>query len=192
MKKTLILFLLAASALCNSYSQGFSYSERNQSETLTISELTESNPYQGTFNTNPIPQGTDSILMIKHRYYYQGKPIKTVMEINKIMKPNREAFTKNQTAWAFQFMGAPFAVIGGALMGFGLATDDFDKKTKTKIILIGASGAVVGISLALVSDKLRRDAIKIYNRDLGKTSFYPEKELKIKLMANGIGVNYRF
>lgn len=192
MKKTLLLLMLAITALCNSYSQGYSYSESDKSQTLTISELTDSNLYQGTISINSIPQGTDSILVVKNRFYYQGKPLRTVMEINKIMKPNREAYTKHQTAWAVQFFAAPFAVIGGALIGFGLATDDFDKQTKTKVIIIGATSAAVGISLGFVADKLRRESIKIYNRDLGKTSFYPEKELKIKLMANGIGVNYRF
>lgn len=193
MKKTLILLVLVIPSLCNSYSQGYSYSESDKSQALTISELSQSNPYQETYNTESIPQGTDSILMKKSRYYYQGKPIKTVMEINRIMKPNREAFTKHQTAWLFQCMAAPCAVFGGFFIGGAIGKSiGSGEKVNMKMVGIGAGLVAVGIPLAIISDKMRRESIRIYNRDLGKTSLYPEKELKIKLMANGIGVNYRF
>jgi hypothetical protein len=205
--------MLAGLAICNSNSQGLTFTNRDDHKLSNISEPMNANLgfslsqqikpeisgsevidllYSRFGNQLPQAQGGDSIIIKKNRYYYQGRPLKSVPAISKVLKPDREAYTKNQTSWAVQIIAVPFAFIGGALIGFSLGSSTMVKETKTKLIIIGAGCVVVAIPLAMVSDKMRRDAIKIYNRNLNKTSFYPEKELRIELMGGGIGLNLRF
>jgi hypothetical protein len=190
MKKILFLFLLTILLSSHSNSQGLTCENRDNNQILSISKTTNLKLSQPLYGQVGVQQGNDSIVQIKYRYYYHGLRARNKV-LSGLMKTNREANVKFQNYVVLNIVSVPPVA---ASLFFYLYADmhDFDKKTKNTLYGLSAGCFVGSIVISGIAGSMMVKAINIYNRDLDKTSFNPKKEIKVQLMANGIGVNYRF
>lgn len=190
MKKILLLFLLTIFIFSSSNAQGLNFENRDNNLIPSISNTTNLNRSQHPYDLVDVQKGNDSIVQIKYRFYYHDHRVKH-KELSALMKTNREANVKFQNHVVMNIVSVP-PVVASFFLYIYADIPDFDKKTKTKIYGISAGCFVASLVLSGIAGNMKLKAINIYNRDLNKTSFNPKKELKVQLMANGIGVNYRF
>jgi len=191
MRKSLIILFLTVISVSRLTSQGLTWENRDNNQILQISETTNPDLTQSSFDLAGVQQESDSIFIKKSRYYYHGHPVRN-KEFFALMKTNREANVKFQGSFALRVVGA-FPTTGGSfLIGYSLGNGELDKESKNNLIWIGAGCWAVGFTFMAISGVMQKKAVEIYNQGLNKTSYYPKSEVRFGFVGNGIGMNYRF
>jgi len=191
MRKSLIILFLTVISVSRLTSQGLTWENRDNYQILQISATTNLTLTLPAFELAGVLQENDSILLIKSRYYYHGLRAKHKV-LSGLMKMNREANVKFQNNVILNIVSIPVFLISGFCGTYASGEKTLEKQSKNILYGISAGCFVAGLALESIAGNMKLNAIKIYNQGLNKTSYYPQKEVKIGFVGNGIGVNYRF
>jgi len=109
----------------------------------------------------------------------------------KTMQPNKEAYQLMKSARSKNTLAMILGGVGGFGVGYSLGRSLRGEKVNWAVLGLGAGALGVGIPISMSVNKKIKQAVKLYNTSLDKTSYFKPK-LKLIINQKGLGLVVSF
>lgn len=116
----------------------------------------------------------------------------TVKQLMVSLENNQEAYQIIKSAKGAYDLSNILAGAGGFCIGYPLGTAMGGGEPNWTMAGIGAGLVLIAIPISISFNKRALKAVNIYNQDFRETSFWEDKELKLSLTGNGVGLKLIF
>jgi len=137
----------------------------------------------------------DSIAMKKvfggYQYLQNGK-ILTLPQLENLMKTNAEASKIFKSVKTTNVFLSILSYSGGFCVGYPIGQAIGGGDPIWEMAAVGAGLIIIAIPIANGLTKKMNKAVDVYNGGIRSTSFWDDKELKLQITGNGVGLALRF
>lgn len=137
----------------------------------------------------------DAILMKKSfgsYQFYQGDKRLNMRQLVDVMRPNEQAYMQIKSAKSTYTLAAIVGATGGFMVGWPLGTALGGGEPNWVMAGVGAGLIVVSIPITQNFNKKAKQAVDTFNGGLQSNSFWDNRELRLAMTGNGIGLVFRF
>lgn len=124
--------------------------------------------------------------------YMQDGKILTLPQIESLLQSNAESAKLFKSAKSTGILLSILSYSGGFLVGYPLGQALGGGEPIWEMAAVGAGLIGIAIPIASGVTKKMNRAVDAYNNALPSTSFWDDKELKIQMTGNGVGLALRF
>jgi len=126
-----------------------------------------------------------------YQYLMDGKVL-TLPELESLLNKNTESSELYKSAKETNGFLSVLSYAGGFLVGYPIGQAIGGGEALWELAAVGAGLIVIAIPIANGVTKKMNKAVQIYNSGIQPTSFWDDKELKLQLTGNGVGLAFRF
>lgn len=134
---------------------------------------------------------SDSITMKKvfgGYQFYEGTKRLNMTQVIYAMKDNEEAYAHIKSAQSANVMATIFAGAGGFLVGYPIGTALAGGEANWTLAAVGAGFMLVSIPFSQKFNKQAKQAVRTYNGGRNTSWLRSEKELRLAMTGNGVGL----
>lgn len=124
--------------------------------------------------------------------FLQGEKVLNMNQLTDIMKPNAQAYKEIKAAKTNYSFALILGGAGGFMVGLPIGTAMGGGEPNWTMAGIGAGLIIASIPISIKFNKQAKKAIETYNQGLRTSSHYNNKELKIAMTSNGLGITLNF
>ncbi|MBS2101016.1 hypothetical protein [Carboxylicivirga linearis] len=146
--------------------------------------------------TFTIGQNTADSIRIEKTFggyqFYQGEKRLKVKDLVNTMQSNAQAYQEIKSAQSSYTLASIVGFAGGFMVGWPLGSALGGGEPNWTMAGIGAGLIVVSIPISKSFNKKAKQAVDTYNNGLQTSSFWDNKELRLSVNENGLGLTLRF
>lgn len=124
--------------------------------------------------------------------FYEGNRKLSSSELEHKLSSNQKAYTQFKSAQATNIFASILGGVGGFCIGWPIGTTLAGREANWTMAGIGAGLALISIPIGSSAANKIKKATEIYNSGSQTSSFWDNKELRLSLTENGVGLVLHF